>query len=311
MRVRVELSRHAALVGVASVLAMLASMSCGSSGGQTTGGSGGAGGVAGASPTGGQGGGGSGGKAGGGEAGAANGGAAGQAGAHGGSAGQGGAQACTSPAHVLPLNPSNPQDGITLGGFYVDTDTWNAANYTVSQTMYICDYDNWYVVAKMDDSKGDGAVKTYPNVHMDFSSAPAISSFTSISSTFGHAGPNIGVYEFAYDMWLNGVASTGSTEVMIWTDNFKQVPSGSVQETVTFDGQSYQVYKSGSYIAFVAMTNATSGTLNLLAFFNHVIANGWVPATSTLGAIDYGVELVSTNGLGATFTVNAFSLTTH
>ena len=36
---------------------------------------------------------------------------------------------------------------------------------------------------------------------------------------------------------------------MIWTDNFNQVPSGSVQETVSFDGQSYQVYKSGSYIA--------------------------------------------------------------
>ena len=109
-------------------------------------------------------------------------------------------------------------------------------------------------------------------------------------------------------MWLNGVAGTGSTEVMIWTDNFKQVPSGSVQETVTFDGQTYQVYKSGSYIAFVAMNNVTSGTLDLLGFFNHVISKGWVPTTSTLGAIDYGVELVSTNGLGATFTVNAFSL---
>ena len=312
MRVRVGVPHQAGRIGVTAVMVVLASMSCGSSGGQSTGGTGG---VAGASPTGGQAGVGNGGTAGGGNGGkagaAAAGGAAGQSGANGGAAGQAGGQGCTTPAHVLPLNPSNPQDGITLSGFYVDTDTWNAANYTVSQTMYICDYDNWYVVAKMDDSKGDGAVKTYPNVHMDFSSAPAISSFTSISSTFGHAGPHIGVYEFAYDMWLNGVAGAGSTEVMIWTDNFKQVPSGSVQETVTFDGQSYQVYKSGSYIAFVAMTNVTSGTLNLLAFFNHVISKGWVPATSTLGAIDYGVELVSTNGLGATFSVNAFSLTTQ
>jgi hypothetical protein len=228
-----------------------------------------------------------------------------------GSSGGGGAQACTNPPHVLPLNPSNAQDGITLGGFYVDTDTWNAANYAVTQTMYVCDYNNWYVVAKMDDTAHDGAVKTYPNVHKDFNNAPAISSFTSISSGFAHAGPHVGIYEFAYDIWLNGVATNGSTEVMIWTDNFNQVPSGTVQETFALDGRSYEVWKSGSYIAFVEATNVTSGTVNLLAIFNHIISKGWIPATSTLGAIDYGVELVSTNGMDATFAVTDFSLTTN
>jgi len=237
--------------------------------------------------------------------------AVGGAGGATGAGGQPGAQTCTNPPHVLPLNPSNAQDGITLGGFYVDTDTWNAASYQVSQTMYVCDYNNWYVVAKMDNTANDGAVKTYPNVHEDFNNAPAISSFSTIASTFAHAGPHVGIYEFAYDIWLNGVASSGSTEVMIWTDNYNQVPSGSVQETVTFDGQSYKVYKSGSYIAFVETSNVTSGRLNLLAFFDHIVAKGWIPATSTLGAIDYGVELVSTNGADATFAVNDFSLTTN
>ncbi len=221
----------------------------------------------------------------------------------------GGAPACTNPSHVLPLNPSNPQDGITLSGFYVDTDTWNAANYSVTQTMYICDYDDWYVVANMNDDTGDGAVKTYPNVHRDFDAAPRISSFSTLSSSFAHRGPHVGIYEFAYDIWLNGVASSGSTEVMIWTDNYEQVPSGSTVESVTFDGQSYRVYKSGSYIAFVDTTNVSSGTVNLLSFFNHVIAQGWIPATSTLGAIDYGVELVSTDGADATFALTDFSLT--
>ena len=112
-------------------------------------------------------------------------------------------------------------------------------------------------------------------------------------------------------IWLNGVASSASTEVMIWTDNYNQVPSGSSVETVTFDGASYKVYKSGSYIAFVSNTNVTSGTLNLLSFFNHVISKGWITATSTVGAIDYGVELVSTNGMNATFSVTNFSLTTQ
>jgi len=221
-------------------------------------------------------------------------------------------QSCKNPAHVIPMNPQNPQDGITLGGFYVDTDTWNAAKYQVSQTMYICDYDNWYVVANMNDAMHDGAVKTYPNVHQDFGSSPKISSFTAIPSSFGHTAPSphVGIYEFAYDIWLNGVATNGSTEVMIWTDNYKQVPSGSKMDTVTFDGRSYDVYKSGSYIAFVDTMNTTAGTLELLSFFNYIIGKGWIPATSTLGAIDYGVELVSTDGKDATFEVNAFSLAT-
>jgi hypothetical protein len=218
---------------------------------------------------------------------------------------------CGAPAHVLPMDPNDAQSGITLSGFYVDTDTWNVSGYAVSQTMYVCDYDNWYVVATMNDDAHDGAVKTYPNVHKDFSSAPRIDSFTAISSTFSHAGPHVGIYEFAYDIWLNGVAGPGSTEVMIWTDNYHQVPSGAVVETVTFDGQSYQVYKSGSYIAFVETTNVTSGTLDLAAFFTHIAAKGWIPTGSTLGAIDYGVELVSTGGSAATFAVSAFTLTAN
>jgi hypothetical protein len=209
------------------------------------------------------------------------------------------------------MNPSNPQDGITLSGFYVDTDTWNAANYQVSQTMYVCDYNNWYVVANMNNDTHDGAVKTYPNVHKDFNSSPQINSFTTISSSFAHKGPHVGIYEFAYDIWLNGVASSGSTEVMIWTDNYNQVPSGSSLDTVTYDGQSYNVYKAGSYIAFVETNNVTSGTVNLLSFFNYIIGKGWIPASSTLGAIDYGIELVSTDGADATFEVNDFSLTSN
>jgi hypothetical protein len=56
--------------------------------------------------------------------------------------------------------------------------------------------------------------------------------------------------------------------------------------------------------------NTTAGTLELLSFFNYIIGRGWIPSTSTLGAIDYGVELVSTDSKDATFEVNAFSLAT-
>ena len=211
----------------------------------------------------------------------------------------------------MPLNPANAQDGITLGGFYVDTDTWNVAELSVSQTLYVCDYNNWYVVAKMDNTSGDGAVKTYPNVHQDFNASPAINSFSAISSSFAHAGPQVGIYEFAYDIWLNGVASNGSTEVMIWTDNFNQVPSGSVQETVTFERpelqglqerQLHRLRRDDQRDVGDRSTCSTSSTTSS--------PRAGIPPTSTLSAVDYGVELVSTNGMNATFTVSDFSLTT-
>jgi hypothetical protein len=214
-------------------------------------------------------------------------------------------QQCRNPQFVT----SSPTGGWADGGYYLYNDMWNAARYSVQQTLYACSPSNWYAVATMNNNSGDGAVKTYPNVHEDFSE-PAIASFRSISSTFAEASPHVGIYEDAYDIWLNGVASSGSTEVMIWTENHGQVPSGSDLATVSFGGRSYQVWRSGSYVAFVAGTNFTAGTVDLLAIFHWLINAGWIPASSTLGQIDYGAELVSTNGAPATFSFTNFSVTT-
>jgi hypothetical protein len=217
-----------------------------------------------------------------------------------------GSGSCTDPAFVT----SQPLDGWTDGSYYVANDMWNISGYSVTQTLYACSYANWYVVADMNNDSGDGAVKTYPNAHMDFSSEPAISSFHSIDSTFAENSPDTGIYEDAYDIWINGVASSGSTEIMIWTQNHGQSPSGSVAGSVTLDGHAYTVWRSGSYIAFVANTNFSSGSLNLLGYFNWVIGQGWMPASSTLGQVDYGAELVSTNSAPATFSFTNFSVTT-
>jgi len=212
---------------------------------------------------------------------------------------------CTKPQ----FQTSDPSGGWSDGGYYVYNDMWNISGYSVTQTLYACAYDNWYVVANMNNASGDGAVKTYPNAHRDFNE-PKISSFHSIYSRFAETSPHVGIYEDAYDIWINGVASSGSTEVMIWTENHHQVPGGSVEGTVTFDGRSYLVWKNGNYIAFEANTNFTSGTINLLEVFNWIMAKGWMPASSTLGQIDYGAEIVSTNGAPATFTFTNFSVST-
>lgn len=210
-------------------------------------------------------------------------------------------QTCTDPSFVN----SQLEGGETIGNYYVTNDMWNNSP-TGTQTIYVCNYNNWYVTATQPATT---SVKVYPNVHEDFSSEPLISSFSAITSSFAETAPHVGIYEYAYDMWLNGVATDGSTEVMIWTDNYNQTPSGTTQGTVTYDGQTYTIWKSGSYIAFVDNTNVTSGTVNILDFYNYIISKGWIPSTSTVGQIDYGIEVCSTNNAPATFAVNNFSIT--
>jgi hypothetical protein len=205
---------------------------------------------------------------------------------------------------------SEPNGGWSEAGYYIHNNMWNAARYSpCTSTLYASSHDNWHVVTKMNNKKADGAVKTYPNVHKDYRSVP-ISAFESLTSTFAETSPHVGIYNVAYDIWINGIAKSGCTEIMIWTDNFKQVPGGRYVQDVTFGDQTYKVYKrsSSGYIAFVATTNFTSGTVNLLDIMKWSVAKGWFSNKSTLNQICFGVEMVSTDDADATFQVNAFSI---
>jgi hypothetical protein len=185
---------------------------------------------------------------------------------------------------------------------------WNSSAGLGPETLYACSYHDWYVVSNQTNNAG--AVKTYPNVHQDYSNVQ-ISTFSSITSTFAATSPHVGIYNVAYDIWMNGVASSGSTEIMIWTENFHQVPAGSQVTTATLGGRTYDVWKTSNsrYIAFVPTAVLTSGTLDLLQIFTWTMSQGWLPADSTLGQICYGVEIVSTDGADATFQFTDFSIT--
>jgi hypothetical protein len=209
---------------------------------------------------------------------------------------------CSTPSFV-----SDNTVAWDLGPYFVSNDEWNAAGFSISQVLYACSYSDWYVDATMNYDHGSHAVKTYPDAGKNFEETP-VGSFSSLISTFAETSPHVGIHEDAYDIWLNGVAVPGSTEIMIWNDNFNQRPRGSEVTVISLGGHTYQVWKDGSYIAFVADTNFTSGTMNLLQFFQWVTAMRWMPATASLWQIDYGIELVSTGGVPATFTVSNFSV---
>lgn len=227
------------------------------------------------------------------------------------------ASACTRPKAV-PMEPGNAQSGVTRGNYYVTNDSWNAQHYSgLSQTLFVCNYDNWYTLSAMNNDTGDGAVKTSPNVQETWYPTPtALSSWKSITSRFSDvppgSGPGYGTWEFEYDIWLNGLADANSTEIMIWTYNNGQAPIGSPVGSFTDAGQTYVVYRSpppNKYIAFVALNGRLSGHVNLLDFFRYAINKGWMPASSKLYQICHGVELVSTNGKREKFAVDNFSVT--
>jgi hypothetical protein len=217
---------------------------------------------------------------------------------------------CTTPRYTLATNPSNPQDGYTLSGYYVTNDTWNFASYPGSQqTMYICDYNNWYAMVNVNDNANDGAVKTYPNVHKDFSN-PTVGSFSTISSSYAHTAPTSGAWDYAYDVWMNNM----NIELMVWTQSAGRqahVPGIPTVATVTLSGITYNIHKSGGYIAYDMQTTRNSGTVNLLEIMKDMVARGYITSSATVGQIDYGVEVCDTGGVSTKFALNNFSLTSN
>lgn len=213
---------------------------------------------------------------------------------------------CTNPYFTT----SGSNGGVTDHGYYVHNNLWNASGYPGTKgTTQVCSYKSWNHVGTA-SNKGDGAVKTYPNVHKDYSGRK-ISSFPRLTSTFAATSPGVGIYNVSYDLWLNGVPND---ELMIWTDNRKQVPAGSkVASKVNVGGHTWDVYATGGngYIAFVPANGArlTSGTIDLKAILKYLVSKGRVASSATVDQICYGVEIVDTGGKPATWKFTNFSIT--
>jgi hypothetical protein len=228
--------------------------------------------------------------------------------------------ACTNASAAFTT--SDAQGQWSNGGYFIRNDAWNGD--AGPQTLYACSYHSWNVVAN-EPSTTD--VKSYPDVQMDFQKSGSgdgtgvpISSFNSITSTFAETSPHVGIYEDAYDIFVNSntLDGPGTTEIMIWVDNYNQAPAGTkMASAVSFGNRTYDVYyepdngNGGHYIAFVATANFTSGTVDILSFFNYAIQKNWIPSAAPLNQICFGVEICETNGADATFEFTDFSITAN
>ena len=94
-------------------------------------------------------------------------------------------------------------------------------------------------------------------------------------------------------------------------ENWGQRPAGDQVGTTTIGGQQYEVWRSGSgdggAFTYLSVTPQTSGTMPLALFFADVRARGWTPTTTW--QVDYGVEVVDTNGNPEQFDITDFSIT--
>jgi hypothetical protein len=231
------------------------------------------------------------------------------------------AAVCTNPFFTT----SDPNGGIGFDlnsdgveDYYVHNNLWNAANYPGTQgTTEVCNYNSWNHTAVASNSSGDGAVKTYPNVHRDYFSNPLLSSLPVLSSTFAGTAWGSGIYNVAYDIWLNNYAY----EVMIWTENHNQRPGGNIVASgLSISGYTWDLWVSGTgYRAFAApLDSATgrpnnrviaSGNFDIKAFLNYLVSTGRLPSNATMTQLDYGVEVVDTGGVPKVFKCTDFSIT--
>ncbi len=227
---------------------------------------------------------------------------------------------CSNDAAAFTIMGPNGQ--ANSGGYFIRADAWNTDAGPGPETIYACSYSSWNVVANEPSTL---AVKAYPDVQMDFQASGAvdgtgvpISSFTSITSTFAETSPHVGVYDDAYDIFVNSntLVGPGTTEIMIWVENYGQPFAGSkVASAVSLGNRTYDVYfeadngNGGHYIAFVANVDFTSGTVDILSFLDYAIQQSWIPATAPLNQICFGVEISETSGGTSTFEFTDFSIT--
>ena len=199
--------------------------------------------------------------------------------------------------------------------YIFDNDMWNAAGENISQTINVCANRSWYTDTTI-PAGIPAAVRTYPHVAVDYrdigtGEQPALSAIKALASSYSGHAPRAGVYDVAYDIWLNGIGGQDSKEVMIWTDMYGQNPPTDVSG-LHLSGRTWDLWATSdnSYIRFVppAGRSYPSGKLDLKAFFDYLIKAGRIPATANLTSIEYGVEIVSTGGQQVRFDFGNFAV---
>lgn len=218
----------------------------------------------------------------------------------------------TNPENTLNTDPS----GTAPEYWWINQDEWSGSA-DLKQTMAVCSPSSWTVSDNQADHQGQ--VETYPDTELDVGgrnvadavSGPAISAYTSITSTFSEAFPSGGSWDAGYDLWLKNFG----TEIMIWNqwsggqafwancaNGIGSCPANGNAQAVTLNGVGYHYFDNGSELMFFRDTQTASGSVDILSAFNWLVAHPSADPTDNVKSSDvptqleYGVEICSTVG---------------
>ena len=186
------------------------------------------------------------------------------------------------------------------------------------QTLYSVSPGDWSVTANM--PAGNTAVVSYPSVGANYGQvsgrAEPLSDFSSLYSSFSedmNATSATSAWA-AYDIWL-GPKSSATDEVMIQHD-FANNGACTAEASATFGGsagvpvQKWNLCQFGSELVWkLTGGNEQSGTVDILAMLNWLVAHRYLAKDTGLFLIGYGWEICSTGGQNENFEVSRFSIT--
>ena len=219
--------------------------------------------------------------------------------------------------------------GVNEPNPYVAQNNWGG-NSAYTATLSANNTGDWRVTANVNPPQ-DGSVKAYPDAGwgMPYDNAKAaagqdpfspVDSFASTVSSWNVSVPtdNGKVDGWAgYDLWLNNWGN----EVMIQPDIVANGSYSCSGPTATFSGKTWHLCgpfgsewvwhpgasdPAGGYQGASTPQNLPSGTIDVKAVLDWMMANGKLPANSTWTAGGFGFEVCETGGAPATFTVNDF-----
>jgi hypothetical protein len=211
----------------------------------------------------------------------------------------------TGIAHAAAWSSSAKFGSWSNGGYILNNDVWGSG--AGPETIWANSFHNWGVSS---DQPATNGVKAYP--HVEFDVNKSLSALHGVSSSFAVTVPGTGVYNTAYDIWLNN----NSFEVMLWMNEVVAGPLGSLRQTVSVGGFTWKLFTGSNganqVYSFINTGQTNSGTVNVLSVLKWLQSNGlFGGSTATLGNIQFGWEISSTNNSTRNFTVNNYSVSSN
>ncbi|KUI56151.1 Endoglucanase cel12C [Cytospora mali] len=209
-------------------------------------------------------------------------------------------------------------DTVETGSFTVYQDLWGESYGTGSQCTTVNSLSSSGILSWSTSWtwSGNGSqVKSFANAVASLSSVQ-LSDISSLPTTWSwsYTGTSI-VADVAYDAFTSSTATgTAEYEIMIWLAALGGAgpisSTGSTIATPTIDSVTWDLYygENGAtqVYSFVASSEVTSFSGDLLAFFTYLINTDGLPSSQYLQSVGAGTEVFT--GSDAVFSVSAYSL---